>query len=331
MTEHLGDRISPLIDHQLDHDARDRAFAHLAGCSTCQHEVARMRRLKAQLVALRDPMMSDAFVARLRDLGAVSPVARAGGHGRSRPPGRPLIQPMTRSGFLGHGAQSSTLAPVPPAPVPVEPPPGAPARQGQAEVSARQADPRSPLAAQSLSPSASLPRLSGPMPESMTPQGAGPVVEAGPAAEAGPARPLGARPLGARPDPIVASRSGVPRMRADRLIGPGRSAVPPRPAPRRGPGRDGVSRTGPRGRPRRRLPSRPTGFRGSAVRRTLLGSAALLVLAMTGTAVGDGGGSARQGPVAVPTVSSVVAPGPPAGSSLRLIPMFTPMRVSFRR
>ncbi|WP_250639072.1 hypothetical protein [Frankia sp. AiPa1] len=67
------------------------------------------------------------------------------------------------------------------------------------------------------------------------------------------------------------------------------------------------------------------------MRRTLLGSAALLVLAMTGTAVGDGGGSARQGPVAVPTVSSVVAPGPPAGSSLRLIPMFTPMRVSFRR
>ncbi|MCL9797377.1 zf-HC2 domain-containing protein, partial [Frankia sp. AgKG'84/4] len=84
MTEHLGDRVSPLIDHQLDHDARDRALAHLAGCARCQAEVVELRQVKGLLVAMEAPAMSGALVARLRDIGAESgSPARADRQGRA--------------------------------------------------------------------------------------------------------------------------------------------------------------------------------------------------------------------------------------------------------
>ncbi|MCK9925006.1 zf-HC2 domain-containing protein, partial [Frankia sp. AgPm24] len=106
MTEHLGDRVSPLIDHELDHDARDRALAHLAGCDPCQREVIRMRALKARLVTLRDPAMSDAFVARLRGLGAVPPAAPV-----DPPSSRPVA--AGQSG-VGTGTETTRVARVAP-------------------------------------------------------------------------------------------------------------------------------------------------------------------------------------------------------------------------
>ncbi|WP_163549219.1 anti-sigma factor family protein [Candidatus Frankia nodulisporulans] len=243
MTEHLGDRISPLIDHELDHDARDRALAHLAGCDPCQREVIRMRALKAQLVTLRDPAMSDAFVARLRGLGAVPPAAPV-----DPPSSRPVA--AGQSG-VGTGTETTRVA--------------------------RVATPRRPAVRRDR-PAGRARGSHRPLPP-----------------------PMVSRSRGSAPRPDIAGRSGPRR---------------PNPAERG----------------RRPLLARPTGPRRSTVRRTLLGSAALLVLAMTGTAVGDVGGSTRPGgSVAVPTVSSVVAPGPAAGGSLRLIPMFSPMRVSFRR
>ena len=46
---HLGDRISALVDGELDHDARDRALAHLATCTRCREAAAEERWLKSRL------------------------------------------------------------------------------------------------------------------------------------------------------------------------------------------------------------------------------------------------------------------------------------------
>jgi len=43
---HLGDRLSALIDGELDGAERDRAHAHLAGCQQCRTEAAELRALK---------------------------------------------------------------------------------------------------------------------------------------------------------------------------------------------------------------------------------------------------------------------------------------------
>ena len=46
---HLGERISALVDGELDHDARDRALAHVASCARCRAAVEEERWLKARL------------------------------------------------------------------------------------------------------------------------------------------------------------------------------------------------------------------------------------------------------------------------------------------
>jgi anti-sigma factor RsiW len=46
---HLGDRLSALVDGELDGAERDRAHAHLAGCERCRAEAAELRALKRKL------------------------------------------------------------------------------------------------------------------------------------------------------------------------------------------------------------------------------------------------------------------------------------------
>jgi anti-sigma factor RsiW len=50
---HLGDRLSALIDGELDGAERDRAHAHLASCERCRAEAAELRALKKKLRTLR--------------------------------------------------------------------------------------------------------------------------------------------------------------------------------------------------------------------------------------------------------------------------------------
>ncbi|KJE25092.1 hypothetical protein FF36_00704 [Frankia torreyi] len=245
MTEHLGDRVSPLIDHQLDHDARDRALAHLAGCADCQREVVALRQVKARLVALGDPGLPDDVAARLLRIGASEPWPKRTMADPRPSPLSPSRRTPSRPDATGHGRSA-------------------------AQPTDRVASDRVASRRRSRRGSTEPPGRTRPGPR---------------AARRGTGRRQGARPGGSR----------------DRL--PLRPSPPPRP----GQGR-------------------------SSMRRTLLGSAALLMLAVTGAAVSDGRGNARPaGPIAVPTVSSVVVPGSPAGGSLRLIPMFTPMKVSLRR
>ncbi|MGH3191683.1 MAG: anti-sigma factor family protein [Streptosporangiaceae bacterium] len=49
---HLGNRLSALVDGELDGAERDRASAHLAGCEQCRAEAAELRVLKQKLRSL---------------------------------------------------------------------------------------------------------------------------------------------------------------------------------------------------------------------------------------------------------------------------------------
>jgi hypothetical protein len=78
---HLGARVSSLVDGQLASSERDRALSHLAHCPTCRAAVDAERRVKALLAGSAGPALSDSFLARLQGLaepgGPVSPRPRS--------------------------------------------------------------------------------------------------------------------------------------------------------------------------------------------------------------------------------------------------------------
>ena len=61
---HLGDRLSALIDGELDGAARDRASAHLASCEQCRTEAAELRALKRKLSTLLSRAPAEAAMTR---------------------------------------------------------------------------------------------------------------------------------------------------------------------------------------------------------------------------------------------------------------------------
>lgn len=77
--QHLGDRLSALVDGELGHDSRERVLAHLATCAKCKVEADAQRRLKNVFAAAAPPMLSDSFLARLQGLPASGDEARGGG------------------------------------------------------------------------------------------------------------------------------------------------------------------------------------------------------------------------------------------------------------
>ncbi|MEU4831472.1 anti-sigma factor [Streptosporangium sp. NPDC023615] len=54
---HLGERVSALVDGELNHHERDRALAHLTSCAPCRAEVDAVRALKSRLRSLDGPAM----------------------------------------------------------------------------------------------------------------------------------------------------------------------------------------------------------------------------------------------------------------------------------
>ena len=62
---HLGELAAALVDGALDHNARDRALAHLMRCDGCRAEVDAQRMLKAQLFGLSTPSVSSGLTERL--------------------------------------------------------------------------------------------------------------------------------------------------------------------------------------------------------------------------------------------------------------------------
>ncbi|MFC4500009.1 MULTISPECIES: anti-sigma factor family protein [Streptomyces] len=66
--QHLGDRLSALVDGELGHDTRERVLAHVATCTKCKAEVDAQRRLKNVFAEVAPPAPSESFLARLQGL-----------------------------------------------------------------------------------------------------------------------------------------------------------------------------------------------------------------------------------------------------------------------
>ncbi|MGW0815384.1 anti-sigma factor family protein [Streptomyces viridiviolaceus] len=66
--QHLGDRLSALVDGELGHDTRERVLAHVATCPKCKAEVDAQRRLKNVFAEAAPPAPSESFLARLQGL-----------------------------------------------------------------------------------------------------------------------------------------------------------------------------------------------------------------------------------------------------------------------
>ncbi|WP_200305899.1 anti-sigma factor family protein [Streptomyces adelaidensis] len=95
--QHLGDRLSALVDGELGHEARDRVLAHLATCAKCKVEADEQRRLKNVFAEAAPPPPSESFLARLQmlpaggDTDGGSPLGGLGGRlgGTAGGPGLP--------------------------------------------------------------------------------------------------------------------------------------------------------------------------------------------------------------------------------------------------
>lgn len=90
--QHLGDRLSALVDGELSHETRERVLAHLATCVKCKAEADAQRRLKNVFAEAAPPPPSESFLARLQGLpaggdldGGGTPLG-GGGLGRRFPP-----------------------------------------------------------------------------------------------------------------------------------------------------------------------------------------------------------------------------------------------------
>ncbi|MET9254236.1 zf-HC2 domain-containing protein [Streptomyces sp. NPDC003717] len=77
--QHLGDRLSALVDGELGHEARDRVLAHVATCPKCKTEVDAQRRLKNVFAEAAPPTPSESFLARLQGLPGGGPGPGSGG------------------------------------------------------------------------------------------------------------------------------------------------------------------------------------------------------------------------------------------------------------
>ncbi|MDG5805409.1 zf-HC2 domain-containing protein [Streptomyces ossamyceticus] len=115
--QHLGDRLSALVDGELGHEARERVLAHLATCPKCKAEADAQRRLKNVFAEAAPPPPSESFLARLQmlpaggDLDGGSPLEGGGFGGRlgGRPgvPGLPL-DPSDNRDFADFGVFGTT-------------------------------------------------------------------------------------------------------------------------------------------------------------------------------------------------------------------------------
>jgi len=62
---HLGERISALVDGELDHEERDRLFGHVADCQPCRHELDVLRKIKSGLAGSTTPDVSPVLLSKL--------------------------------------------------------------------------------------------------------------------------------------------------------------------------------------------------------------------------------------------------------------------------
>ncbi|MFJ6647489.1 zf-HC2 domain-containing protein [Streptomyces sp. NPDC091290] len=118
--QHLGDRLSALVDGELGHETRERVLAHLATCARCKAEVDAQRRLKNVFAEAAPPPPSESFLARLQGLpgggdpdGGGSPLG-GGGFGTAGRPGTAGVFGVKRDdafefGYVPSGGHAAAL------------------------------------------------------------------------------------------------------------------------------------------------------------------------------------------------------------------------------
>ena len=123
---HLGDRLSALVDGELDGAELDRAHAHLAGCERCRAEAAELRALKQKLRELMTGAPAEA--AMTRRLIAMT------GPGGPLPPQRRLLRvvPGRQSGVGPAPSGPALSGPAPSGPAPSRSAPSGPAPSARA-------------------------------------------------------------------------------------------------------------------------------------------------------------------------------------------------------
>jgi anti-sigma factor RsiW len=105
---HLGRRLSALIDGELSAAERDRVHAHLASCATCRAEAKGLRELKGKMLGLADLAAGDALTRRLVAIAEPGdpvpprPRARRGGT-----PPRPAFRTFTDAAPAGPAPDGS--------------------------------------------------------------------------------------------------------------------------------------------------------------------------------------------------------------------------------
>ncbi|WP_367320982.1 zf-HC2 domain-containing protein [Streptomyces sp. HUAS ZL42] len=122
--QHLGDRLSALVDGELGHDTRERVLAHVATCPKCKAEVDAQRRLKNVFAEVAPPAPSESFLARLQglpgggDADSGSPLDGGGFGGLSGRPGATGVFGVKRGepfefGYVPSRDHGSVLSPPP--------------------------------------------------------------------------------------------------------------------------------------------------------------------------------------------------------------------------
>lgn len=69
---HLGQRLSALVDGELDIDERERVLGHLAKCGWCREEAAALRTLKRRMNALRETVAGASLTEQLIELSSTA-------------------------------------------------------------------------------------------------------------------------------------------------------------------------------------------------------------------------------------------------------------------
>lgn len=76
---HLGQRLTALVDGELDSESRDRVLVHLAKCEPCRAEAVALRTLKRRMNALgSQPEDNSALTGRLLELAGLAASFDAG-------------------------------------------------------------------------------------------------------------------------------------------------------------------------------------------------------------------------------------------------------------
>ena len=72
---HLGQRLSALIDGELEAGERERVLLHMTKCGSCRDEAAALRTLKRRMGALGDAAAGAGLTGRLIQLSALASLA----------------------------------------------------------------------------------------------------------------------------------------------------------------------------------------------------------------------------------------------------------------